>query len=547
MKEYRGIMMLVLNKKSLNPAEEWHKAGIKLPYFDYDALCESTYLHPRWVHVGPGNIFRGYIATLAQKLIEQEYIQQGITVLSTFDHGILDSIYEPHDALALQVVMHANGQLDKTVIASIGEYLRADSQAPEQWQRAKQIFMKPELQMVSFTITEKGYHIRDINGRLYSQVQDDMEKGPHSPPANGMAIITALLYARYRAGQLPIALLSMDNFSHNGDKLADSICAIARAWCENKTADNDFLAYLQDTKKVAFPCSMIDKITPRPDQSIARLLEQSGFSSTALTVTDKNTYISPFVNTEAFQCLVVEDTFPNGRPPLEKAGVYMTDRRTVDLSERMKVCTCLNPLHTALAIFGCLLGYSSISGEMNDPDLKSLVHGIGYREGMPVVADPGLLSPQKFLKEVLEERFPNPFIPDTPQRIVTDTSQKLAIRFGETIKLYISREDLDVRSLHLIPLTLAAWCRYLLGIDDNGSPMKLSPDPLLEELRALLADVQFGAPGGFEGLRPILSNAYIFGCDLYEVGLGNRIEEYFSRMLTGIGAVRKTLHEEVSI
>lgn len=120
----------------------------------------------------------------------------------------------------------------------------------------------------------------------------------------------------------------------------------------------------------------------------------------------------------------------------------------------MKVCTCLNPLHTSLAIFGCLLGYTSIAEEMKDETLRTLVNKIGYDEGMPVVADPKIIEPKQFANEVITVRLPNPFIPDTPQRIACDTSQKLSIRFGETIKLYVERDDLDVGSLRYIPLTL---------------------------------------------------------------------------------------------
>ena len=111
----------------------------------------------------------------------------------------------------------------------------------------------------------------------------------------------------------------------------------------------------------------------------------------------------------------------------------------------MKVCTCLNPLHTSLAIFGCLLGFDLIADEMKDAALKKLVEKIGYEEGMPVVVNPGILIPKDFIKEVIEVRLPNPYIPDTPQRIASDTSQKVGIRFGETIKAYNEREDLNPR------------------------------------------------------------------------------------------------------
>ena len=292
---------------------------------------------------------------------------------------------------------------------------------------------------------------------------------------------------------------------------------------------------------------MIDKITPRPDASVAEKLKQSGFESTELVITDKNTYIAPFVNTEGPQYLVIEDDFPNGRPPLEKTGVRLTTRETVDLVERMKVCTCLNPLHTAMAVFGCLLGYKSIAAEMNDAAIVRLIKRIGYVEGMPVVADPKIFVPSEFIAEVISERLPNPYIPDTPQRIATDTSQKLPIRYGETIKQYLSRSDLDVHSLTAIPLVIAAWCRYMLALDDAGKPMELSPDPLLDELRGYVANVRLGEPeSAGDCLRPILSSERIFAVNLYDAGLADKVLEYFKRMLAGPGAVRKTLDEETS-
>lgn len=539
--------MPVLNKTSLQHREEWNSAGIRLPDFDIDALEAETKANPRWVHIGPGNIFRGYVAALAQDVIRKGYMKGGITVLSTFDHQIMDKIYTPYDNLTLQVLMHADGTLEKTVIASIGESLRADPSAPGEWRRAKEIFAHPGLQMVSFTITEKGYHIKDIDGAFCADVQKDLADGAlGGVPRNGMSIIAALLLARFQAGGAPVAMVSMDNFSQNGDKLKDSISLIVSKWVENGTAPSEFLDYIIDPERVSFPWSMIDKITPRPDAAVARALKKSGFESVETVITDKNTYIAPFVNAEAPQYLVVEHAFPNGRPPLEQAGVYFVDRRTVELVERMKVCTCLNPLHTAMAMFGCLLGYSSIANEMEDEAIAALVHQIGYVEGLPVAADPGILKPEDFLAEVIQKRLPNPYIPDTPQRVATDTSQKLSSRFGETIKLYCRRSDLNPAALKAIPLSIAAWCRYLLGLDDEERPIELSPDPMMEQLRGYLSLVRFGQPETVgESLRPILSSTRIFGLDLYETGLGETIEEYFKRMITGKHAVRQVLEQEV--
>jgi fructuronate reductase len=357
-----------------------------------------------------------------------------------------------------------------------------------------------------------------------------------------------LLLERFQNGAAPIAMVSMDNCSHNGEKLMSSVLTVARAWKDKGYVTDEFLAYLQDESKVSFPWSMIDKITPRPAKEVEELLEKAGVEEMAPVITAKNTFIAPFVNAEIPQYLVVEDKFPNGRPALEEAGVYMTDRDTVNNTERMKVTTCLNPLHTALAVYGCLLGYTQIFKEMQDEDLKKLVEVIGYQEGLPVVVDPGIIRPKDFIDEVLKERVPNPFMPDTPQRIATDTSQKLPIRFGETIKAYQAREDLDPRDLKLIPLVLAGWCRYLMAVDDEGNKMELSPDPMLDSLCPYVADIKLGETRSFhKELEPILSNEKIFGVDLYEAGLGTLVEDYFAELVQDQGAVRRTLHKYVTV
>ena len=261
----------------------------------------------------------------------------------------------------------------------------------------------------------------------------------------------------------------------------------------------------------------------------------------APVITSKRTYIAPFVNAEGPQYLVIEDKFPNGRPALEKAGVYMTDRDTVNKVERMKVTTCLNPLHTALAVYGCVLGYTLIADEMKDSQLNKLVHEIGPVEGMPVVTDPGILSPADFVDEVINVRIPNPFMPDTPQRIATDTSQKVGIRYGETIKSYVEKYG-DAKKLTAIPLAIAGWCRYLLGVNDEGEKFELSADPMLPELSKVLEGIEVGKPETYTGqLKSILSNANIFGIDLYQAGIGDKIEEMFKEEIAGPGAVRATL------
>ncbi|MDD4851223.1 MAG: mannitol dehydrogenase family protein, partial [Gemmiger sp.] len=273
---------------------------------------------------------------------------------------------------------------------------------------------------------------------------------------------------------------------------------------------------------------------------------KDGIADMAPIVTSKNTFIAAFVNAERPQYLVVEDKFPNGRPPLEKAGVYLTDRDTVNKTERMKVTTCLNPLHTAMSVYGCMLGYELICEEMKDADIVALIKQLGYVEGLPVVVNPGILDPKAFIDEVVEQRLPNPFMPDAPQRIATDTSQKVGIRFGETIKSYLAAGR-DLNTLVSIPLALAGWLRYLLAVDDNGNAFEVSSDPLKDDLQAKLAGIVVGKPESYTGqLKPILANASIFGTDLTKTLLADKIEAYFVAELAGPGAVRKTLHDALA-
>ena len=171
---------------------------------------------------------------------------------------------------------------------------------------------------------------------------------------------------------------------------------------------------------------------------------------------------------------------------------------------------------------------------------------MGYKEAMPVVVDPGVLKPADFIDAVLTKRLPNPFMPDAPQRIATDTSQKLPIRFGETLKAY-HKQGLNKEDLVLIPLVLAGYARYLTGIDDNGKPFTPSSDPLLAELQQIVSGLEMKeGTQDFSCLKQLYSRADVFGVNLYEVGLGDRIEAMAAELFAGPGAVRKTLHKYVS-
>ena len=539
----RSVIRMELTLQGLKQTEDWKQAGYSLPEYDIPAVAARTRENPRWIHFGAGNIFRAFQANVAQELLNRGVLDTGLIAAEGYDYEIIEKMYRPHDNLSILATLKADGTVEKTVVGSIVESLILDSADPQEYGRLKEIFRAPSLQMASFTITEKGYSLTDGKGETLADIAWDFAHGPQAPKSY-LGKVSSLIYERFLAGELPISLVSMDNCSHNGDKLYAAVSAFATAWQDNGLIEDGFVSYINDRTKTAFPWSMIDKITPRPDDTVKAMLEQDDISDLAACVTGKKTYVAPFVNAEECQYLVIEDAFPNGELPLDEAGILYTDRETVDKVEKMKVCTCLNPLHTTLAVYGCLLGYQLISEEMKNPLLKKFVEIVGYTEGLPVVVNPGVLDPKQFIDEVVQKRIPNPFMPDTPQRIATDTSQKLPIRFGETIKAYDRDPSLNVSSLKMIPLVFAGWLRYLMAVDDNGTAFEPSPDPMLPTLRPIFASCRPGdMPQDLSFLDALLSNESIWGVDLFAVGLADLVKAYFKELTAGPGAVNATLEK----
>ena len=494
-----------LSINGIKNTTDWEKAGIKLPSYDVEKVAEDTKKSPVWVHFGIGNIFRIFIGGIADSLLEQGVSDKGITCVETFDFDVVDKIYKPFDNLVMAVTLKEDGNTEKKVLGSLTEAIKAQSYSQKEWERLKEIFADPGLQMVSFTITEKGYALKDSKGEFFSFIREDIDNGPEKA-ISAMAVTAALLYERFKACKAPIAVVSMDNCSHNGEKLRNSITEMVTEWNKKGFVGNDFVDYVNNEELVSFPWSMIDKITPRPADSVAKALEEAGVEDMSPVITSKKTYIAPFVNAEGPQYLVIEDSFPNGRPALEKGfGVYMADRNTVNLSERMKVTVCLNPVHSATGPLGVVLGYELFAHMLNtNEDMMKMARMIAYDEGLPVVADPGILSPQAFVDELFNDRFPNEY------------------------------------------LGIAGWLRYMLGVDDEGNKFELAPDPMNEELQEQFKDIVVGKPETLKDqLKPILSNERLFFTDLYKDGVGEKVEDMFREMIAGPGAVRATIHKYV--
>lgn len=488
--------------------ELWAEKGYEMYSYDRAAMINRTKAEPEWVHFGSGNLFRAFHSVFCDRLLDEGVLDKGIILVGGRNSAVIDDYYRKFDNLHIAVTLRGSGSVRKRVVGSVAESLKIGDV-----DRLKEVFANPALKVVTFTITEKGYRIAD--GNPYFEA------------------VTALLYHRYKSCSLPLTMSSQDNCSHNGDILKFVI-----DYYSDTYHDDGFKKYIEE--KVSFPISMIDKITPRPDQRIAEMLRTDGVED--VSNLDINYYLNCFCNAEESEYLVIEDDFRNGTP--KWPNVIFTDKQTVEKTEKMKVFTCLNPVHTALAVFGCLLGHHLICEEMKDEVLLKLAKHIGYDEGMPVVVDPGIINPKEFLDEVINVRFSNPYLPDTPQRIATDTSQKIPVRFGETLKSYLNHGKKLTR-LIFIPLTFAGWLRYLVGLDDFGNKFCQSPDPLLNDLYTVMGKYKLGDTVREQNISVILKNERIFGVDLEQCGLSGKVTAYLNEMLTGAGAVRKTLEKYV--
>ena len=499
--------------------ELWTEKGYQVYSYDRQAVRENTLKNPEWVHFGAGNLFRAYQAVFCDQLLDRGLVNTGIIAVGGRNSENIDNYFRPFDDLHIAVTLKSDGQIEKRVVGSVMESLKM-----EEMDRLREIFRQKSLKVCTFTITEKGYLVGDD--------EPDFNTDPSSATSY-MGRLASLLFERYNYGGYPLTLSSHDNCSHNGDVLKAAIMKFAQAW-----QSAGFTEYLE--KQVSFPIAMIDKITPRPDKDVKQILWLDGVED--MDGLDPAYYMNCFVNAEQAQYLVIEDDFRNGRLPWDKQGVIYTARDTVDKVEKMKVCTCLNPVHTALAVFGCLLGYTRIWQEMKDEVLVKLVKHVGYDEGLPVVTDPGIINPKEFLDTVINERVTNPFMPDAPQRIATDTSQKIPVRYGETLKAY-QQKGADLSHLTYIPLVLAGWLRYLTGWNDEGKRFELSSDPLLEKLCPIMKQFDLKEQVRTEDISQILRDKTLFGVDLIECNLADKIVGYLNEMLSGKGMVRKTLEK----
>jgi len=358
----------------------------------------------------------------------------------------------PQDFLYTLAVQSGAG----TTIRTIGALLNV-LDATVQHAQLISALTDPRIRIVTLTITEKGYCHDPATGLLDQQHPDVLhDLARPEEPVSAPGLIVRALELRKIAGVAPFTVLCCDNLPANGQTTARVVTGLA------ELRDRKLANYI--AREVAFPSTMVDRIVPATTDVDRKLV----FEATGMTDA------WPVV-TEPFSQWVVEDHFPFGRPPLEKAGVqFVSDVRPYEL---MKL-RMLNGSHSILAYLGYLGGYKYVNEAIADPAFRRLIHDFMTQEVMETLP-PGL-SDLVAYRDALLERFDNPALQHQTWQIAMDGSQKLPQRLLGTIRERLERGLSVTRAA----LGVAAWMRYVSGTDEQGGKTDVR-DPLAARLATI--------------------------------------------------------------
>jgi mannitol 2-dehydrogenase len=314
----------------------------------------------------------------------------------------------------------------------------------------------PGIRIVSLTVTEGGYYIDPTTGTFSPDHEDIRHDAAHpAAPRTAFGAIAAALARRRKAGVAPFTVMCCDNVPHNGRVTRDAVVGVARL------TDPDLAAWIE--AEVAFPNSMVDRITPATGPGERALAEKLGLVDAAP------------VTCEPFRQWVMEDNFPTGRPPLEKVGVTFTPH--VDAFETMKI-RILNGGHAIIAYPSGLRDIAFVHEAMADTQVRAFLDAVLTREVVPIVPPvPGVDLGD--YKATILERFSNPEVADTTRRLCLDGSNRQPKFIVTSIRDCLAAG----RSAEGLILLTALWCRYCAGTSESGAVIEPN-DPNWTELQA---------------------------------------------------------------
>lgn len=404
--------------------------AIARPAFDRSDLSAGI------VHIGLGNFHRAHMAVYLDDLFNQGKSHDWAIVGA----GIKDFDAVRREALKKQdwlttVVDLAPGALSARVTGAMIDFCQVDQQA------LIERITDPAIRIVSMTITEGGYFVDAATGGFDASHPDIAADAtsPHAPKTV-FGILLEGLSRRREQGVEPFTILSCDNLPENGHIAQQAVLGLAQL------ISQDLAQWVKDN--VAFPNSMVDRITPATsEREITMVEEQFGIRDAAPTVC------------EPFRQWILEDNFPSGRPALEHVGVEFVD--DVTPFELMKL-RILNGGHAAIAYVGALLGHTYVHEAMADPVIARWLNALMRREVIPLVPKIPGISFEDYLS-TCAERFANPMIGDTIARLCFDGSNRQPKFILPTV-----REAVDQQTdLEGLALEVALWCAYCAAAADG--------------------------------------------------------------------------------
>ncbi|WP_347059716.1 mannitol dehydrogenase family protein [Blastococcus sp. HT6-30] len=443
-----------------------HEAQLSVPTYDRSALT------PAVVHFSVGGFHRAHQLLYFDELAERR-ISDGWGVVGVGLHSrTMKEALAPQDHLYTVVERSPDGERARVVGVMVGYHF-----APENPAAVLDLLTDERTRMVSLTITDSGYRLDPRTG-LFDADDPDIRADVREPssPRTVFGYLVEALDRRRRAGIQPFSVVSCDNMHRNGDAARAAVVGFAQL------RDEVLARWIAD--RVAFPSSMVDRITPHTSpEERAAVAQRYG-------VDDRWPVI-----TEPFSQWVIEDTFSAGRPPLDAVGVrFVAD---VGSYELMKT-RLLNASHCALGYLGSLAGYASLDQVMADPVLAGYVARLMDVEVTPLLPPPDGIDLAEY-KRTLLQRFANPAIADGLPRLCRRGSTKMPHHLLPSLRQAIE----EGRPHGLLTLAVAGWFRYLRGTDEAGRRLPVE-DALAEQLQAL-------ARAGGSDPRPLLGETSVFG------------------------------------
>jgi D-arabinitol 4-dehydrogenase len=392
------------------------------------------------LHIGLGAFHRAHQAVYLNHLMNAGNTSWSITAGNTRPDmpDIIAALQRQAGEYTLETVT-PEGQYAYELIRSIKTVLSWDPQLSQLVHAGANAATK----IISFTVTEAGYYLTDDHQLDLSNkaVEHDLEAIRHRQTGSTIyAALTAILRQRMLRVSGPVTLLNCDNLRHNGDRVRTGLFQFIDAIDEPK-----LLSWIE--KNTAFPNSMVDRITPRtPPEVGSRVTAATGRVDEAC------------VMAESFIQWVIEDKFINGRPQWENVGAQLV--KSVDAYEEAKI-RLLNATHSCIAWAGTLRGHSYIHEGTVDSAIRAMAYNYVTRDAIPALgASPIDLS--SYRDSVLE-RFSNPAICDTNQRVAMDGFSKIPGFILPTISERLAANQ-SISSVAMLPaLFLACLQRWHTG------------------------------------------------------------------------------------